>query len=92
METTNETKTGFTKGEWTAKNGMVSDGNGNTVCTVNTTSRAISDNEADANAQLIATAPEMYSLLVRLEDYMRENHPHGQLHTEIFDLLNSIDN
>lgn len=34
---------------------------------------------------------EVYQLLADIEIFMQENHPHGELHTKISDLLNIID-
>ena len=34
---------------------------------------------------------DMYLMLTELEHYFLKNHPHGELHTKIYDLLNKID-
>ena len=33
----------------------------------------------------------MYALLTELEDFLRDKHPHGELHTKVYDLLNEVE-
>ncbi len=50
-----------TKGPWAINEFLVyaENGNGCTLATINSTSKGISDEEAQANARLIAAAPEL---------------------------------
>lgn len=43
------------------------------------------------NAAIIAAAPEMKKLLIAVEDYLRDNAPHGKLHTAVSDILNQLE-
>ncbi|KKM14292.1 hypothetical protein LCGC14_1707590 [marine sediment metagenome] len=54
-----------TKGPWAINEFLVyaENGNGCTLATINSTSKGISDEEAQANARLIAAAPEMKNML-----------------------------
>ena len=37
------------------------------------------------------TTYDMYALLNQCEDFLRDNHAHGELHTKVYDLLNEVE-
>lgn len=55
--------------------GAVVAGDGEMVC--DPTGAGRYEDEAEANANLISAAPEMYALLGRLEDYFKNRHIYG---------------
>ena len=70
----------FTPGPWIAPNngglnGAVVAKDGQMVCDPSGAGRY--EDEMDANARLIAAAPEMYALLIRIESYFKNRHIYG---------------
>lgn len=63
-------ETKHTKGEWTATQTSISDSNG-VIATayVNTVKRYIGKQEAEANAKLIAAAPDLLEALLAIRNY-----------------------
>jgi len=37
------------------------------------------------------TTFDLHTLLVEVENHLRDNEPHGELHTKVYDLLNEVE-
>lgn len=64
--------TGFTKGPWVNVGGWVDAESGGIICSLSAVDMK-SESVSDANAHLIAAAPELYEALDELVSYMELN-------------------
>ena len=81
----------FTKGNWynNGQSNFVFSAQGKTIAHVSLLS--FPKEEYRANARLIASAPEMYELLLRYVDLLYERGTEPEIYAETLDLLARID-
>lgn len=87
-------ETKFTKGEWFLKNRCggyrIKDNEQRDVCDIYSFASSISDEEAAANAKLIAAAPDLFEACITVEKMYSE--VEKMVDGEVLDMINKVRN